>query len=136
MPRKPTSGSTGKRGGTPPKEFRYGKGQSGNLSGRPKGTRNLSSVVLEAAEKKISVTIDGRPRRISMRQATVMQLAKKAVSGSDHRAMALFLDRIDEMERRAEEGRPAQFPLSQPDIEVLHAIYARVQLCKPNNQGE
>ena len=68
-----------------------------------------------------------------MLQATVMQLAKKAVGG-DQRAMSEFLDRVDEMERRAEEGRPGKFALGPADVEVLHAIYGRMQQFK--NPGD
>ena len=55
-----------------------------------------------------------------------MQLARKAVGG-DQRAMSEFLDRVDEMERRAEEGRPGRFSLGPADVEVLHAIHERMQ---------
>jgi hypothetical protein len=82
-------------------------------------------VVKDAADKNITATIDGKQRRISMLQATVMQLAKKAVGG-DQRAMSEFLDRVDEMEQRAEEGKPAKFALGPTDIEVLHAIHQRM----------
>ena len=106
---------------------------SGNTKGRPPGSRNLSTVIMDAASKNITATIDGKQRRISMLQATVMQLAKKA-AGGDQRAMSEFLDRVDEMERRAEEGRPGKFALGPPDVEVLNAIYARMQQFK--NPGD
>lgn len=124
-----TNAGPKKPGGTPPQEYKYKKGQSGNLRGRPKGSRNLSSIILEAAEKKVKVTIDGVERNITIKQATAMQLAKQAVSG-DHRGMAKFLDLVEEYERRAEEGGPAQYTLSDADTEVLRAIYLRMQLCK------
>lgn len=127
-------GSGGKRkGGNPPKEHQYPPGVSGNYDGRPPGSRNLSTVVMEAARKNITATIDGKQRRISMLQATVMQLAKKA-AGGDQRAMSEFLDRVDEMERRAEEGKPGKFALGPPDVEVLHAIHERMQQFK--NPGQ
>ncbi len=120
----------------PPKKYRFQKGKSGNPAGRPKGSRNLSTVVLEAADKNMRVTIDGAPRSISVRTAAVMQLAKQAVGGNDHRSMAKFLDLVDEMERREEERRPGQFVLSELDVEILSAIHQRMSACENTTDQE
>ena len=75
-------------------------------------------------------TINGKPRKISTLQATTMQLATKAAAG-DRSAMVKFLDWMDELEARAAAARPAQFTLSEVDLEILRATYERMKKCNP-----
>ena len=58
-----------------------------------------------------------------------MQLATKA-AGGDQAAINKFLDWMDEIESRAAAAKPSQFPLSEPDVEVLRAVYERMKQCK------
>ena len=121
--------------GNPPKHTQYKKGQSGNPKGRPKGSKNLATLLLEAAGDHVSATIGGKARKISKIQATTMQLATKAAKG-DNAAISKFLDWIDEIETRAAAVKPSQFPLSEPDLEVLRATYERMKQCEPGRQEE
>jgi hypothetical protein len=88
------------KGGNPPKHTQFRKGMSGNPRGRPKGSKNLATYLMEAARDQVSRTVGGRTRTISNLQATTMQLATKA-AGGDQAAMGRFLDWIDEIETRA-----------------------------------
>ena len=115
--------------GIPPKQTRFRKGVSGNPKGRPKGSKNLSTYLLEAARDQVSATVGGKVRKITKIQATAMQLATKA-AGGDQAAINQFLDWMDEIESRAAAARPSQFPLSEPDVEVLRAVYERMKQCK------
>lgn len=111
--------------GSPPKHTQFKKGVSGNRRGRPKGSKNLSTLIMEAARHPVNATIDGKSRRISKVQATTMQLATKAAAG-DPKAMIKFLDWVDEIEARAAAARPSQYPLSEADIEVIKAVHSRL----------
>jgi hypothetical protein len=134
--RKKGSGSGQKVGrGNPPKHTQFRKGQSGNKKGRPKGSKNLSTYIMEAARDQVSATVGGRTRTISKLQATTMQLATKA-AGGDQAAMGRFLDWVDEIETRAASVKPTQFPLSAPDIEVIRAAYERMKQCDPEKPEE
>jgi hypothetical protein len=84
---------------------------------------------MEAARHQVSATIGGKKRKISNVQATTMQLATKAASG-DHAAMSKFLDWIDQIETGAAAAKPTEFPLSEPDLEVLRAAYERMKQCE------
>ena len=119
--------------GNPPKHTRFRKGISGNPKGRPKGSKNLSTYLLEAARDQVSVTVGGKRRKITKIQATAMQLATKAASG-DQAAINKFLDWMDEIESRAAAAKPSQFPLSEPDLEVLRAVHERMKQCNPEKQ--
>ena len=120
--------------GNPPKHTQFKKGQSRNKKGRPQGSKNLSTIVMDAARDRVTATIDGKPRKISKLQASVMQLATKAAAG-DRASIVELLDRVDELERRAAAARPAEFPFSAADREVLHAIHERMRLCR-SPQGD
>ena len=120
----------GKKGGNPPEHTRFQPGTSGNPEGRPKGSKNLRTLIMEAARDHVTATVGGKTRKISKIQATTMQLATKAASGN-HAAMSKFLDWIDEIETRAAAAKPTQFPLSEPDLEVLRATYERMKQCEP-----
>jgi hypothetical protein len=129
--------SAGKKGArsSPPKHTQFQPGKSGNPDGRPKGSKNLSTLMMEAARDQVSATIGGKTRKISKIQATTMQLATKA-AGGDHAAMGRFLDWIDEIETRAAAVKPNQFPLSAPDLGVLRAIYDRMKQCEPEKRED
>jgi len=133
---KPANGTTPNVGrGHPPKHTQFPKGKSGNPKGRPKGSKNLSTLLREAADDQVFATIDGEKRKISKLQATTMQLATKAASG-DPAAMKQFLDWMDEIETRAAAARPSQFPLSEADIEVIRETYDRMKQCKSEGSVE
>jgi Family of unknown function (DUF5681) len=121
--------------GNPPKDTRFPKGKSGNPQGRPRGTKNLKTMVMEAARKPITVEIDGKQRTISTLQATTLQLALKAGRG-EPKAMVQFLDRVDEIETSAAAAKPPQFPLEPADVEVLRAVYERMKQCAPDENAE
>jgi hypothetical protein len=106
---------------------KFSKGVSGNPKGRPKGSKNLTTLIEEAARDHVSVEIDGKTRKISALQAIVTQLASKAARG-DQKAMVEFLDRIAEIEAR---DKPSEYPLCEPDVEVLRAAYDRMKQCEP-----
>ena len=126
---------TAQKGGDPPKHTQFRKGMSGNPRGRPKSSKNFATYLMEAARDQVSATVGGRTRTISKLQATTMQLATKA-AGGDQAAMGRFLDWVDEIETRAASVKPAQFPLSAPDIEVMRAIYERMKQCDPEKPEE
>ncbi len=107
---------TAQKGGMPPKHTQFRKGTSGNPRGRPKGSKNLSTYLMEAARDQVTATVGGRTRTISKLQATTMQLATKAA---------------DEIETRAASVKPSQFPIGAPDIEVIRAVYGRMKQCDP-----
>jgi hypothetical protein len=120
--------------GVPPIHTRFQKGMSGNRKGRPKGSRNIGTIIMEAANTSVSANIDGKPRKITTAQATAMQLATKAARG-DQASMSKFLDWIDEIEARAAAARPAQFPFGPEDLDVVRTIHARMKLCEPIGKG-
>src|SRR6185312_14793342 len=46
-----------------PKDTRFRKGDGRPRRGRPKGSKNMVTLLLEAARDQLTVSIDGKPRR-------------------------------------------------------------------------
>jgi hypothetical protein len=124
-----------REGQNPPKDTRFPKGTSGNRKGRPKGSKNLSTLIMKVADEPVIVTVNGKKRRISKVHATAMQLANQAVGGKQA-AINKFFDLIDDIEKRAAAARPPEFPISLLDLEVLRAAYERMKSCEQDKQDE
>ena len=74
----------------PPKAHRFTKGQSGNPKGRPKGARNLATILDKELNAPVVIQENGRRKTITKLEATVKQLVNKAASG-DQRSMQQLL---------------------------------------------
>lgn len=76
--------------GKPPKHARFRKGLSGNPKGRPRGSRNASTLLDEALKERVTISENGRRRKVTKLEAILKQLVNKA-AGGDHRATQLLL---------------------------------------------
>jgi glycosyltransferase A (GT-A) superfamily protein (DUF2064 family) len=76
--------------GKPPKHGQFVKGKSGNPKGRPKGSKNLSTIFHETVRQKVTVNENGATREMTKFAASVTQLANKAAAG-DMRALNTLL---------------------------------------------
>jgi len=67
----------------PPKESQFPPGKTGNPNGRPKGTRNRSTIVREWLEAIYSKTnpISGKTESLSIQDHMVISLIGKALKG-------------------------------------------------------
>ena len=77
--------------GNPPAENRYRKGQSGNPSGRPRGTQNFRTEVREELAEPVNVREDGSVKTVSSQRAALKKLRAKALSG-EQRALERLLE--------------------------------------------
>ena len=73
----------------PPKATRFKKGKSGNPRGRPKGSRDIGNVLLDVTRQKISVTENGRTRRMPALEVMLRRLTNEAVQ-NDQGALKLI----------------------------------------------
>jgi hypothetical protein len=87
---KETSGNYEVGYGRPPRHTRFQKGRSGNPSGRPKGSRNVATLLKQQLNERVEVREKGRLRKITKLEAIVTQLVNKAATG-DQRAIELLL---------------------------------------------
>jgi hypothetical protein len=116
--------------GKPPRHTRFKKGQSGNPRGRPKGSKNLPTLLTEALNEAVVVAENGRRRKITMRQAIIKQLVKRSAT-ADLRAMKILLDMVRDLEGQTEPASPETSEFSEADEKVLEQLRARFSNGKP-----
>src|SRR5271157_3422618 len=112
----------------PPRHAGFQKGRSGNPKGRPKGSKNFGTLVSEALDEKVSLTEDGRRRRITKRELVIKQLVNKSAS-ADLRAIKQLTDIVQGVERRAgaSQAPPSPPVFTAADDEVIAELRKRME---------
>jgi uncharacterized protein DUF5681 len=113
--------------GKPPKATQFKKGQSGNPRGRPKGRRNLATVLEKALREQVVINENGRRKTISKFEAAFKQLVNKAASG-DLRALHQLAALVRSAEERSGEttAPTAAAPaMAREDQKVLENVLKR-----------
>jgi len=114
--------------GKPPKHTRFAKGKSGNPDGRPKGSKNFAMTIQAELKRRVTVTEDGRRKKISKREAVAKQLVNKAAAG-DHRAIPVLLNETRPYEAGDGNGSGGResFTFANEDRLVLENIVRRIR---------
>lgn len=82
--------------GKPPVEYQFRPGQSGNPSGRPKGTRSFSTILRQSLNELTTVRQNGQQRQLTNLQAIIEKLVEDALNG-DARARDMLLKYASEV---------------------------------------
>lgn len=75
----------------PPKASQFKPGRSGNPSGRPKGSRDWAVLVDEEMQQLVTLTENGRQKRLTRQRVLVKKLFARAFDG-DHKALQLIIE--------------------------------------------
>lgn len=67
--------------GRPPKQTRFKPGQSGNPKGRPRGRKNVHTILEETLYRLVPITENGRKRKVPAIQAMFLGLLRKSLDG-------------------------------------------------------
>jgi hypothetical protein len=118
----------------PPKHTQFPPGTSGNPAGRPKGSRNLHSIVREAGKRIVMVNGPGGQREIKLTEAIVTQMGNSAAKG-DHRAQRQFLNLIAVSEQVEDAGSDERVP-HVSDKAVMASMLKRMQATNPTSEVE
>jgi hypothetical protein len=112
--------------GKPPRGAGFKKGQSGNPRGRPPGAKNLTTLLNDALNEPVTITENGRRRKITKREAVIKQLVNKSAS-SDARSLKILLDLMLNLEARARSSIASPPVIGPGDEEVLAQLKARLE---------
>ena len=74
----------------PPKHTRFQKGKSGNPKGRPKGHKNISTIMKDLMDRTVTIKQNGQERRVPFSEAFVHRLAGRSLDGSPRDMIALM----------------------------------------------
>jgi hypothetical protein len=83
--------------GKPPPHTRFVKGQSGNSRGRPRGAKNMKTLLSKALNELVVVTDNGGRRKVSKREAIITQLVNRSAK-ADFKAIQILLGMIRDIE--------------------------------------
>jgi hypothetical protein len=112
--------------GRPPRHSRFKEGRSGNPKGRPKGSKNFSTLFAEELAQPVILTENGKRKRMPKRQALAKQMINKAL-GNDPKATALVVDQIRRSEGTTDTLAAADFSRLQNPL-VIDNIIQRIRL--------
>ena len=112
--------------GKPPLPSRFARGRSGNARGRPKGTKNLKTLIRQAMTASISIKEGTNSRRLSKIEGVVLRQLQNALKADDRSAMAVIkmatqLGILEELESNTAET----FELSATDKQILEQLLTR-----------
>jgi hypothetical protein len=110
--------------GKPPRHTRFAKGQSGNPRGRPAGAKNFTTLLSEALNETVTVTENGKRRKVSKREAIIAQLVNRSAM-ADLRAIKLLFDIVRDLEHPTEPASPEAAASGEADRKVIEQLRAR-----------
>ena len=106
--------------GKPPKGRPFRKGQSGNPRG-PGGKTGLAAMLAVALDERVTITINGRRRRMTKREAIVAQMVDKSTS-ADLRAIKMLIDMQKDAEAKTGTAPPEPAPEPTTLNDVIEAV--------------
>lgn len=115
----------------PPPRSQFKKGQSGNPTGRPKGTPNFVTALARALGDQVVVQEGGQRHTVTKLEATVKQLVNKATLG-DARATQQLLHVIHVLDEEPSEVHEV-LPTTEADELVIAHLIERL---RPTTKGE
>ena len=110
--------------GRPPRHTRFKPGQSGNPKGRPKGSKNFATILQQQLTKKVTITVDGKPRRVTVQEVIARRLATDSMKGTT-KAMELLI-RLTSTKSDEDAGKDAVSETVLPDKDALRRIHKRI----------
>jgi hypothetical protein len=113
--------------GKPPRGTRFKKGApSANPLGRPR--KNIAALLVEGLNKKMTVTENGRRRKVLVREAITSQLINQSAS-ADLRATKMLLDLLKDAEKQTAAAAAAEpvYQFTAADDEVVEQLIERLR---------
>jgi hypothetical protein len=112
--------------GKPPRSNQFKPGESGNPAGRPRHAKNFATALEDELRAPVTVTENGKRKRISKREVIAKHLVNKAASG-DLKAIPLLLSETRPRDGNLAHGAPDQVFDTPEDRNVLDSMIRRIQ---------
>jgi hypothetical protein len=119
----------------PPRASQFKPGRSGNPKGRPKGSKNLSTIIQQELNAPVVVNENGKRRKISKREAIAKQLVNKAAAG-DAKAIPILLSETRLHEAQVIAGAAHSVFGGADDQMVMASIIRRIRQADPLTAAE
>ena len=124
--------------GRPPKRGRFKPGQSGNPKGRPKGRKNIHTILEETLFRSVTITENGRKRKVPAIEALFLSLLRKSLDG-DMRAFDKLTKQLPMLQAamaadEAREGGEAIDP--ETDAEALAEFTRMIREADIDNEKD
>jgi len=110
----------------PHSNTRFKPGQSGNPTGRPRGARNFGTAIEDELRARVTVTENGRRKRLSKREVIAKRLVNCAAEG-DLRAIPLLLNEARGFENPPVAGIAIGVFSGSEEQEVIEGIVQRIR---------
>ena len=110
----------------PPVKHRIKKGERKNPKGRPKGTKNLKTDLLEELGEMMKIREGDRERRISKQRALIKTQVARALKGND-RAAAKIIDLYLKVTGFEDDAADADLPLTEDERAVIEKLEERLR---------
>jgi len=114
--------------GQPPLASRFKPGTSGNAKGRPKGSKNLKTLIREAMTASISIQEGEKTRRVTRLEGVVLRQLQSALKGSDRAALAVIKMAHQLRFLEDSESVTAETALSPEEERILNELIARSRM--------
>ena len=109
--------------GKPPPHTRFVKGQSGNSRGRPRGAKNMKTLLTKALNELVVVTDNGGRRKVSKREAIITQLVNRSAK-ADFKAIQIVLGLVRDIESDTD-LRSSDPTFTEADQQIIQRLQAR-----------
>ena len=111
--------------GKPPKSGQIKKGERRNPKGRPTGSKNLKTDLLEELGEQMKVRKNGKEHRISKQRALIKIQVARALKGNDH-AAAKIIDLCLKVVGIEDAAPDADLPLTEDERAVIEKLEERL----------
>ena len=106
----------------PPKHSQFQKGKSGNAKGRPKGSKNLKTLIREEFLKPVTVFEKGKSTKIPRIRAIVRKITVDALTGG-HQEAKLALNTFAKCDDTADASTIVELMAGQTAFELTPEEY-------------
>jgi len=118
----------------PPRAGQFKKGRSGNPKGRPKGSRNFKTDLLEVMGQTVFITENGQRRAVSGRRAVAIRLLHDAVHG-DAKALSNLTAHLLKHDFDAD-AKPQAEIVTENDRVIIEDFLRRYSTPTPTGQDD